>query len=70
MLQQVVIVFCQVLTLFLMIGVGFYLGRSKKIKESSQSDITYLMIHVALPCAIIKSMTALDATPEFLRSIG
>ena len=70
MLQQVFIVFAQVLTLFLMIGVGFYLGRARKIKEGSQPDITYIMIHVALPCAIIKSMTALDATPEFLRSIG
>lgn len=68
--QQVFIVFCQVLALFLMIGIGFLLGRAKKIKPASQPDITYMMTRVALPCAIIKSMTALDATPEFLRSIG
>ena len=69
MLQQVIIVFTQVLTLFLMIGVGFAIGRTKKIKESSQPDIIWLMTRVALPCAIIKSMS-LDATPEFLKSIG
>lgn len=69
MLQQVLIVFTQVLTLFLMIGVGFVVGRCKKIKESSQPDITWLMTRVSLPCAIMKSMS-LDATPEFLKSIG
>ncbi len=69
MLQQIFIVFKQVLTLFLMIGVGFLLGRKKKIKESSQPDIIFIMTRVALPCAIIRSMS-LDATPEFLRSIG
>lgn len=69
MLEQVVIVFIQVLTLFLMIGVGFVVGRMKKIKESSQPDITWLMTRVSLPCAIIKSMN-LDATPEFLQAIG
>ena len=69
MAQQFFIVFMQVLTLFLMIGIGYVIGIKKKIKESSQADITWLMTRVALPCAIIKSMN-LDATPDFLKRIG
>ena len=69
MLAQIWIVTGQVLTLFLMIGVGFAISRLKKIKDSSIPDITWLMTRVSLPCAIIRSLMV-DNSPEFLRSIS
>lgn len=69
MLQQVFLILVQVFTLFIMIGAGYLVGKRKKIKESGISGLVYLMTHVSLPCAIIKSLTV-AGSPELLKSIG
>lgn len=42
--------------LFILIVVGFVIGRKKLLSENSQSDLTSLVIYVTLPSSIISSM--------------
>ena len=69
MLNQIIIVVGQVSSLFLMIGVGFLLGRLRIIDSSGIKTLTNTMIKVGLPCAIVRSLMV-EGSPEFFRSLA
>lgn len=48
-------VFSKVSVIFMLILVGFFLSRKNIIRESSQKDLTNLLLYAFLPCALIKA---------------
>lgn len=50
------IVFVNVLVLFMLLFLGFILGRRKIIAYSSIKDLTNLLIDVSIPCTIVVSL--------------
>ncbi|MDR3210026.1 MAG: AEC family transporter [Oscillospiraceae bacterium] len=58
----------QVLTLFLLISVGFALKKLKKLSRESMSHLTFLLLYVVSPCLIVRAMEQAEsnAIREFL----
>lgn len=50
------VVFVNVLILFMLLFLGFILGRKKIIAYSSIKDLTNLLIDVSIPCTIVVSL--------------
>lgn len=50
------VVFTNVLILFMLLFVGYYMGAKKIVAHSSINDITNILIDVSIPCTIIVSM--------------
>lgn len=55
MLERFIVVLGQVATLFLMMGVGFGLGRLGKISSHGTAEFSTLLLYVVTPCIIIDS---------------
>lgn len=69
MIERFVVVLSQVVTLFLMIGVGFGMGRLGKITAHGTAEFSSLLLYVVTPCIIIDSFqTGYD--PALLRTLG
>lgn len=58
----------QVVTLFLLIGVGFTLGRLGKLTAVGISQMTTLALYIVIPCVIIGAFQV-DRSPELIRSL-
>ena len=58
----------QVATLFLMMGVGFVLGRLGKLTEEGRGQMSYLLLYIVTPCIIVDSFLV-EATPALLREV-
>lgn len=58
-----------VLTLFLMMAVGFVLTRKKILGTETLSQLSQLLLKVVAPCVMISSFQ-IDFSPELLRSMG
>ena len=69
MAGRILVILGQVGTLFIMMGVGYLLGKIKAVNDQGLGSLTYIMTRVCLPCAVIRSLMV-DSSPEFLRSIG
>ena len=69
MLTGTVIVFKQILMLFLIIGVGFILGRRKLIDGSGMKAVTFLILNIALPCSVVRAFS-IDTGETSLKLIG
>ncbi|WAW14316.1 AEC family transporter [Peptostreptococcus equinus] len=50
------VIFTNVLILFLLLFLGYWMGLSKVVKHTSINDITNMLIDVSIPCTIIVSM--------------
>ncbi len=62
MLERFLVVFGQVSTLFLMMAVGYLLGRAGKITSAGTAETSSLLLYVVSPCIIIDSFqTEYDA---------
>ena len=68
MLANLLTVTGQVATLFLMMGVGFVLGRTGKLTEAGQGQMSYLLLYVVCPCVMVDSFLV-EATPELKREL-
>ena len=68
-MDRILIILSQVSTLFIMIGVGYLLGKIKAVTDQGLGSLTFIMTRVCLPCAVIRSLMV-DSSPEFLRSIA
>ena len=58
----------QVVTMFILIAVGYVLYRTKKISGESGKIFGNLLIYVSLPCVIVKSFL-IGKTPEMTRGL-
>ena len=56
MASYLLVVVGQVLTLFLMMGVGFVLFRRGRLNQEGLSQMTHLLLYVVTPCIIIDSL--------------
>lgn len=69
MLERFIVVLGQVMTLFLMVGVGFGMGKLGKISSHGTTELSTLLLYVVTPCIIIDSFqTGYDAA--LLKTLG
>jgi predicted permease len=68
MSQQFVIVAGQVSTLFLMIGVGFIMGKVGWLSRTGVSEMSTVLLYIVTPCIAI-DVLQIDYTPECLAGL-
>ena len=68
-LNNLLVVAGQVVTLFLLMGVGFVMAKLGRLSPSTLGQLSNLLLYVAIPCVIISSMQ-IDPDPGLLRNIG
>lgn len=68
MLSDLLIVVGQVLTLFLMMGVGFVFGKLRWFTEEASRQMTQLILYIVGPCIIITNLQ-IDASMEVIRTM-
>lgn len=61
--------YSNILVLFLIVGIGFFLGQSKWFNENSNSAITKLLLNITLPITLILSITSDFSKQDFLTLI-
>lgn len=69
MLNDFLLVAGQVLTLFLMMSVGFVLTRRGKLTQDTLSQMSHLLLYIVAPSVVIDSLLAAECTPELVHSI-
>ncbi len=69
MFARFIVVLGQVATLFLMMGVGFVLGKAKILTAASTGEISSLLLYVVAPGIIIDSFQT-DYDPALLRTLA
>ena len=68
MLESLLLVAGQVLTLFLLMGIGFLLARIGKLTEKAVSELSFLVLYIVIPSAIIQSFQV-ERTAELIRTL-
>ena len=63
------VVFVNVLILFMLLFLGFILGRRKVIAYTSIKDLTNLLIDVSIPCTIVVSLIR-PYSPLLMKNTG
>lgn len=61
--------YSNILVLFLIVGIGFFLGQSKWFNGNSNSAITKLLLNITLPITLILSITSDFSKQDFLTLI-
>ena len=69
MLENMMGVAVQVMTLFVMMGVGFVLRKRSLLTETGTSQMSFVLTNIVTPCVIIHSLQT-EKTPELLQSMG
>ena len=69
MFSSLLIVAGQVLTLFLLMGTGFFLRKKDKFSDKTQEQITFLLLYLVAPSLVIDSMQ-IERSDEILRTAG
>ena len=69
MLDRFSVVLFQVVTLFIMMGVGFAMGKFKLITQKGTSEMSSILINVACPALILNTFQ-IDWDIPFLKTIG
>ena len=67
--NNLLVVAGQVVTLFLLMGVGFVMAKLGRLSPGTLGQLSNLLLYVAIPCVIISSMQ-IDPDPGLLRNIG
>lgn len=65
MLTNFIVVASQVVTLFLLMGVGFVLAQLGKLTDEGVSQMSFLVLYVVSPCAVIRAFE-IELTPGLL----
>ncbi len=68
MIENFLTVAAQVLSLFIMIFVGFILGKTKLLTENATSSISNIILYIATPAAILQAF--LNETPSKEKTIN
>ncbi len=69
MLDNLLTVAIQVLILFILMLVGYVLGKGKLLKQDAITGITNLILYVATPAAVLQSFTSEARTPEKTKNL-
>lgn len=69
MISLLLLVAGQVLTLFLLMAVGFFFTRRKTLTAETLSRMSTLLMYVVSPCVVIHSLTQTQCTPDLVRSV-
>lgn len=69
MLENMLVVAGQVMTLFVMMAVGFVLRKKSLLTETGTSQMSFVLTNIVTPCVIIHSLQT-EKTPELLQSMG
>ncbi len=68
MLENAVLILKQILTMFILAGVGYALFRTKKISKEGSRAIANILIFVSLPCVIVNGFLV-ERTPERVKGL-
>lgn len=68
MLNNLLMVTGQVATLFLMMAVGFGLGKMKKLSSAGLSQMSFLLLYIVCPCVMIECFQV-ERTPELVQQL-
>ena len=69
MLTDFLIVMGQVLTLFLMMAVGFFFAKRGQLTSPALSQMSHVLLYIVAPCVVIDSLLKAECTPELTHSI-
>ncbi|MBQ7106995.1 MAG: AEC family transporter [Clostridia bacterium] len=69
MLQNLITVALQVAMLFIMIAVGFALGKTKLLNEKAVKGLANVVLYVATPAVILQAFTIEAKTPEKTKNL-
>lgn len=69
MVENALVVTAQVLTLFLLMGVGFLLAKKRVFTDVGVSQISYLLLNIVTPCIIVDTLQT-DMEPDILLNLG
>lgn len=69
MLDNLLTVAGQVLILFILMLVGYILGKGKLLKQDAVTGITNVILYVATPAAVLQSFTSEIKTPEKTKNL-
>lgn len=69
MLSNLLTVTGQVASLFLMMAVGFVLGKTGKLTETGRGQMSYLLLYIVSPCVIVECMMV-ERTPALVRELS
>lgn len=70
MISNLLVVAGQVLTLFLMMGVGFFLVRRGRLDAAGLSQMSYILLYVVTPCLMVDALGKAACTPALLRELA
>lgn len=70
MLADFLIVTGQVVTLFLMMGAGYFFAKRGWLSDSAQAQMSHILLYLVAPCVILDSLTKAERTSALLRSFG
>lgn len=69
MAGQFAVVAGQVATLFLMMGIGFVMGKVEWLSKLSVSELSFFLLYVVTPCVIVNALQ-IDFSVELLGRLG
>lgn len=69
MLHELILVAGQVLTLFLMMGVGFFLVKRGSLNAVGLSQMSHILMYVVTPCVVVDALLGPQCTPDLLHAI-
>ena len=55
MLEHFLVVLGQVTTLFLLMGIGFFLGKTGRLSLVGTGEMSFLLMYIVTPCIIVGS---------------
>ena len=68
-MEIVLILIQQVITMFILVGIGYLMFRGKKISLEGSKTLGNILIFLSLPCVIINGFTV-ERTPEHIRGLA
>ena len=69
MIDNFVIVVKQIVTLFLIMGIGFCLCRAGRFEKRTVSQVSYLQVNIVIPCVIFNSLR-IERDMRIIREMG
>lgn len=69
MLRDLILVAGQVLTLFLMMGVGFFFVKRGQLNAAALSQMSHILLYVVTPCIVMDALLGPQCTPDLLVDI-
>ena len=69
MLANLLLVAGQVLTLFLLMGVGFFLARRGQLTAPGLAQMTHVLLYVVSPCVVVDALAQAERSPALMASI-